>query len=159
LNKSSLSDHKKKTKKKERKKKLLSSCRSIILQKTTNLRRVILLHQKQNRTIDKNMEKKLWHNNTLTQLNSPENVKTNRLVVVLSDSEISELFHFQIIGDILDMFWLSQHGACLTNKQTDKQNSADLFKVLVSSAIFNKIELCEQNFLLPPQSARNKGKL
>jgi len=47
--------------------------------------------------------------------------------------------------------------------QTNKQNSADLFKVLVSSAIVNKIELCEQNskqnFLLPPQSARNKGKL
>jgi hypothetical protein len=40
------------------------------------------------------------------------------------------------------MFWLSQHGACLTNKQT-KQNSADPFKVLVSSAIFNKIELYE----------------
>jgi hypothetical protein len=68
------------------------------------------------------------------------------LVVVLSDSEISELFHFQIIGDILDMFWLSQHGACLPYKQTNKQtkqNSIDLFKVLVSSTIFNKIELRE----------------
>jgi hypothetical protein len=72
---------------------------------------------------------------------------------VLSDSEISELFHFQIIGDILDMFWLSQHGACLTNKQTNKKYSADLFKVLVSSAIFNKIELCELLLTKLPSSS------
>jgi hypothetical protein len=152
LNKSSLSDHekkKKKTKKKDRQKELLSSCRSIILQKTTNRRRVILLHQKQNRTIDKNMEKTVAQHTHSLKVNSPENEKTNRLVVVFSDSKISELFHFQIIGDILDMFWLSQHGACLTKffflgRSTTKSSFANCSK---------------QNFLLPPQSARNKGKL
>jgi hypothetical protein len=79
---------------------------------------------------------KLWHN-TLTQVNSPENGKTNRLVVVLSDSEISELFHFQIIGDILDMFWLSQHGACLTNKQTNKTKQC---RPLQSSCFFSDLQ-------------------
>jgi hypothetical protein len=107
------------------------------------------------------MEKKLWHNNTLTQLNSPENVKTNRLVVVLSDSEISELVHFQIIGDILDMFWLSQHGAGLTNKQTNKTvPTSSKFLFLRRSSTKSSFANCsKQNFLLPPQSARNKGKL
>jgi len=104
--------------------------------------------------------KKLWHD-TLTQANSPENVKTNRLVVVLSDSEISELFHFQIIGDILDMFWLSQHDACLPNKQTNKTvPTSSKFLFLRRSSTKSSFANCsKQNFLLPPQSARNKGKL
>jgi len=103
--------------------------------------------------------KKLWHD-TLTQANSPENVKTNRLVVVLSDSEISELFHFQIIGDILDMFWLSQHDACLPNKQTKQ------CRPLQSSCFFGDLQqnralrtaLNKTSFFLL-STARNKGKL
>jgi hypothetical protein len=36
---------------------------------------------------------------------------TNRLAVMLGNSEIGELVHFQVIGDILHVFRLSQHGA------------------------------------------------
>ncbi len=79
--------------------------------------------------------------------------KTNRLVVMLGNSEIGELVHFQVIGDVLHVFRLSQHGAYvflrLPQKIKTKIKTSNRKTRTLRVSLLNSLILC----VSPPNQA------